>query len=175
LQFKARCTLRPGGYQKSLQEFATEEDLAALKEESATKDKHAALKEEHAALEERLERITDAFEPATQHALFETAIYEFVDKRIPSAWIDQGDKIKHGIVALCLDAIEILLSDGTKKLRWHGPSTRKASKNIFPKDILPLVLGGLAGLAVYINFEQGTTLRAWDLRSKTILPTTDLF
>jgi len=38
-------------------------------------------KEDHAALTARLNNITTAFHPATQYALFETAIYECVDKK----------------------------------------------------------------------------------------------
>lgn len=54
--------------------------LASIMEEVGKK---FVTKEEHARLEERLDNITDAFEPPTQHALFETAIYEFVDQKIP--------------------------------------------------------------------------------------------
>ena len=102
-------------------QFVTKEEF---KEEVR---KQYVTKEEHAALKERLDHfITDAFGPATQHALFETAIYEFVDQKIPTDLKkDHEGKIKHGIVALCLDVMEILLSNATKKLTWHGPSTRK--------------------------------------------------
>lgn len=75
---------------------------------------------------------------------------------------DNEGKIKQCIVALCLDVMEILLSNASKRLIWHGPLTRK-TKAGFPKEQkLPLVLGGLAGLAVYIKFEGVTTLEEWE-------------
>jgi hypothetical protein len=66
--------------------------------------------EEVAALKHHLEQISHALEPATITALFETAIYEFMDLKILTKLKeDHESKIKHGIAALCQDVLEILL------------------------------------------------------------------
>lgn len=120
-------------------------------------------KEEHAALTARLNNITTAFHPATQYALFETAIYEFVDKKILDEHREaHASRIKDGVAALCRQVLVMLLSGETdKKLAWQGLSTRhKNGKKAFPKDQKrPLVLGGLAGLAVYIKHESQAAVK----------------
>jgi len=120
-------------------------------------------KEEHAALTARLNNITTAFHPATQYALFETAIYEFVDKKILDEHREaHASRIKGGVAALCRQVLVMLLSGETDtKLAWQGPSTRhKNGKKAFPKDQKrPLVLGGLAGLAVYIKHESQAAVK----------------
>ena len=119
-------------------------------------------KEDHAALTARLNNITTAFHPATQYALFEMAIYECVDKKILDEHREaHASRIKDGVAALCRQVLVTLLSGETTNLAWTGPSTRrKNGKEPFPKDQKrPLVLGGLAGLAVYIKHQSQAAIK----------------
>jgi hypothetical protein len=117
-------------------------------------------------VEDRLSHITKAFEPATQNALFETAIYHFVD--IHPGWEDEESKIKHGMAILCSRVMDRLLHDTDNKvIQWQGPSTKikpnKANHRPFPKELVgPLILRGLAGLEVYIESESIAAIKEWN-------------
>ena len=65
-----------------------------------------------------------------------------------------------------LSSSSVMLLSGEKstKLAWTGPSTRhKHGKEPFPKDQkCPLVLGGLAGLAVYIKHQSKSAIKDFE-------------
>lgn len=146
-----------------------------MKSDFVTKQDHEELKQDHEELKGRLDQITDVFEPATRFALFETAIYEFVEKMIPAGWEPEKEKIKHGIASLCSGVMEKLLVEESKpkKLSWQGPSTRANTdgRRAFPKEQrLPLVLRGLAGLVEYINMAEETNIQNWSRGERNNVP-----
>lgn len=107
------------------------EELEALKDRMA--EVHEAIRDRIAEQHDRLNHLTEAFVPATQHALFETAIYEFVDKKIPNGWKEKEGSIKHGIASLCSGVMDRLLSTDSEKkklLTFHGGSTNQKSGNL---------------------------------------------
>jgi hypothetical protein len=132
-----------------------------MEKKFVSKEEHGALKEAHGALKARLDSFTEALAPATQHALFETAIYEFVSKAIPLNWKHDEDKIKYAVSSVCSSVLTIFLVPVEQKpvsFSWQGPSLRRISEPL----VLSLVLHGIAGLAVFIQSQDDFSLLTWD-------------
>jgi len=113
----------------------------------------------------RIDHITEAFEPATEFALFETAIYNFVDSVIkelksrPDGLPFPEDKIKYAMANFCGDVFSKLVkpTQCTKELgitagiRMGGGSKKKTNKVWVQTNALTLMVAALQGLVVYIT------------------------
>jgi len=150
----------------ALKEFVTkgahEQTVAALKGEFVTK-------REHEQTVARLDQIAGVFEPATKFALFETAIYQFVDPDIQELPSSQdglrytGEKIKHAMACLCADVVRKLLAPmkyGKKDLSLPGLSVRKKGGKVqWSRSVSnTLVMRALQGLVAYITVVDGQTI-----------------
>ena len=143
------------------EEFVTKECMAALKEEFVTK-------EEHEQTVARLDQIAEVFEPATKFALFDTAIYQFVEPDIRKLQSSQGGlpstekMIKHAMASLCADVIRKLLApkEYKKDLSLTGLSGRhKRGKVQWSRTHSnTLVMRALQGLVEYITVVDGQTI-----------------
>ncbi|CAB9514326.1 expressed unknown protein [Seminavis robusta] len=127
-------------------------------------------REEHEELKARLDKIAGVFEPSTQFALFETAIYEFVRSDIEKLFSaeEEQEKAKHALAVLCDDIVKQLVVDpATKKgFSFVGfSSRRRRNEKVTRKEWKPSVLRALHGLAAYIEIEQESTLKKWATNS----------
>ena len=137
-------------------------------------------------LEGRLDQIAEIFGPATKFALFETAIYCFVDPVIrdfesrPKGLAFSEDVIKHAMATLCVSVLSKLLApaDHKQDLCFVGLSTRRKSgkKTWSRTDSNTLVMQALKGLVEYLTIvDEQTMVDNMDTELRTLFTHNGVF
>ena len=150
-------------YSRIMEEVAKK--YVTKEEHDNLKTEHDNLKTEHDNLKARMDSFTETLAPATQHALFETAIYEFVDKsdkRITTLeWENYADNIKYSVSLVCAAILTYCLfpEEGENfSVKWRGISGRTVPNSMR----LAFVLHGIAGLVAFIQSQEEDLFTTWD-------------
>ncbi|CAB9510997.1 expressed unknown protein [Seminavis robusta] len=115
-------------------------------------------KEDHEKLVARIDHVAGAFQPATEFALFETAVYVFVEPLVPSGDGWSTETVQHSTMNLCKILIDNLLEKKKGGFQWMDLS----KKVNFPKEKKePLLLSGLAGSVCYIHNAEKDAIEKW--------------
>ena len=145
------------------------EDIAkkyvTKKEHEDLKTQYDDLKTQHDHLKTRLDNFTETLAPATFHALFETAIYEFVDKsdeRITTTeWQGYADKIKYSVSLVCAAILTYCLFPVEEKN--FSVSWQKIPGRFVPISMQRVcVLHGIAGLVAFVQSQEEDLFFKWD-------------
>jgi len=134
---------------------------STLKNELSTlKNELSTLKDEVNTLKARMDHFAGALEPATQYALFETAVHEFVGPVLGLNLTPVQEKIKHAAFLVCRKLLSNLLLPTEKEISfsWQNPSGRTISV----ATMRSLVLRGLAGLVAFIQSQDSLSLLFWN-------------
>ena len=147
------------------------------------KSDHDQLKSDHEKLEEstgqlkyRMDGIAKAFEPATQHAFFETVIYKFCHASVSVMLCTQPERVRDAQYAMSVVAKKVLkhlwTEDDNELRSLHIPkfgTSHRASRrrNSCSPDQLPnpsardwekSVLKMLQGLMEFLNYSKGEVI-----------------
>ena len=158
------------------QEVKKKLGLVTMADHEQLKADHEKLKERTSQLEYRMDGIAKAFEPATQHAFFETVIYKFCRASVSVMLFTQPERVRDAQYAMSVVAKKVLkhlwTEDDNELRSLHIPkfgTSHRASRrrNSCSPDQLPnpsardwekSVLKMLQGLMEFLNYSKGEVI-----------------
>ena len=133
------------------------------------------LETEQTAQMNRMDKLCEAFEPAVCHALFETAVYEFVRKGFPTGFSIPGVvvelEVAYAVSIICVRLVSNVLKGENKEFEFVKKQKILGSRPDRPTqdDLRRFMLKGLVGAACYIRNADAAALRNFDPGARKVV------
>ena len=139
------------------QEVKKKLGLVTMADHEQLKADHEKLKERTSQLEYRMDGIAKAFEPATQHAFFETVIYKFCHASVSViVQREQVEKAQHAMSVVAKEVLKHLWTEDCKRLSLQIPGfgRRNHPGNPNAQAWEKSVVKMLQGLTEFLNYSK---------------------